>query len=75
MRIEFTAREFATAEAAIQWASAAGRGEALTLGGHHYVADQTEVDRLAAAGVEFAYLCDHAMPDGTHRVLTVPIND
>ena len=27
---------------------------------------------LAAAGVEFAYLCDHEMPDGTHRIITVP---
>lgn len=31
---------------------------------------QTEVDRLATAGIEFAYLVD---PDG--KIMTIPIND
>ena len=31
-------------------------------------------DRIAAKGISFAYLCDHALPDGTHRIITVPVN-
>ena len=74
MSIEFKAIEFPTAHEAIQWTYASGKGEAILLGGKNYVAEQTEIDRLATAGVEFAYLCDHEMPDGTHRIITVPVN-
>lgn len=74
MSIEFKAIEFPTAHEAIQWTYASGQGEAILLNGKNYVAEQTEIDRLAAAGVEFAYLCDHEMPDGTHRIITVPVN-
>ncbi len=34
-----------------------------------------EAERLETAGVEFAYLFDHEMPDGTFRIITVPVND
>lgn len=74
MSIEFKAIEFPTAHEAIQHTFASGQGEAILLGGKSYVAEQAEIDRLAAAGVEFAYLCDHEMPDGTHRIITVPVN-
>ena len=74
MSIEFKAIEFPTAHEAIQWTYASGKGEAILLGGKNYVAEQTEIDRLATAGVEFAYLCDHELPDGTHRIITVPVN-
>jgi hypothetical protein len=72
---EFKAIEFETAHEAIQWTYASGRGAAVLLDGKHYVMERAEADRLAAAGVEFAYLCDHEMPDGTHRIITVPVND
>ena len=58
---------------AIQWADAAG-GRAMLLGGKPMVVPQADIDRLAAAGVEFAYLCDHEMPDGTHRIVSIPVN-
>jgi hypothetical protein len=74
MTIEFKATEFSTASEAIQWANASGRGRAVLLSGKNYVMEQSEADRLAAAGVEFAYLCDHEMPDGSHRIMTVPVN-
>ena len=74
MTIQFKAIEFPTAHEAIQWSSASGRSRAILLEGQNYVAEQAEIDRLAAAGVEFAYLCDHEMPDGTHRIMTVPVN-
>ena len=73
MSIQIKAIEFPTAHEAIQWTYARGKGEAILLGGKNYVAEQTEIDRLATAGVEFAYLCDHEMPDGTHRIITVPV--
>lgn len=40
----------------------------------HEAIQWTEADRLAAAGIEFAYLCDHEMPDGKHYIATVPVN-
>ncbi|GIK15672.1 MAG: hypothetical protein BroJett003_06360 [Planctomycetota bacterium] len=76
MSIEFRAIEFPTAGEAIQHTYADPRdGVAVLLGGKHYVMQESEADRLAAAGVEFAYLCDHEMPDGTFRIVTVPVND
>ncbi len=74
MTIEFKAIEFETASEAIQWTEADGRGKAVRLDGKNYVIEEAEADRLAAAGVEFAYLCDHQMPDGTFRIVTVPVN-
>ena len=59
---------------AIQWANASGQGEAILLDGNPVVVPQTDIDRLAAAGVEFAYLCDHELPDGSHRIVTIPVN-
>ena len=71
--IEFKAIEFQTAHEAIQWSEASG-GEAILVDGKNFVVDQAEADRLAAAGAEMAYLMDHEMPDGEHRIITVPIN-
>lgn len=72
--ITFKAMEFATADEAIQHTNASGRGVAVSLGGRRLIIDQTDADRLAAAGVEFAYLRDHRLPDGSHRIVTVPVN-
>jgi hypothetical protein len=47
---------------------------AVRVEGKNLVVARDEADRLAAAGVEFAYLCDHEMPDGEHRIVTVPVN-
>ena len=73
MTIEYQAIEFETAHEAIQWTEASGKGVAILLNGPKVV-EQQDVDRLAAAGVEFAYLHDHEMPDGSHRIVTVPVN-
>jgi hypothetical protein len=74
MTIQFHATEFDTAHEAIQWAHASGQGVAILLDGPKVV-EQQEADQLAAGGVEFAYLCDHEMPDGEHRIVTIPVND
>ena len=59
---------------ALQWADASGHGEAILLDGKPMVVPQTDCDRLQAAGVEFAYLHNHEMPDGSYRIVTVPVN-
>ena len=74
MTIEFQATEVETAHEAMQWTEADGRGVAVRVDGKNLVVDRAEADRLAAAGVEFAFLCDHEMPDGEHRIVTVPVN-
>ncbi len=67
--------EFDTADEAIQHMCADPRdGVAVLLGEKRYVMQETEAERLAAAGVEFAYLIDHEMPDGSNRIVTVPVN-
>jgi hypothetical protein len=72
--IQFQGIKFGTAGEAIQWANASGKGVAILLDGPKVV-DQEDADRLEATGVEFAYLCDHQMPDGTHRIVTIPVGD
>ena len=72
--IEIKGIEFDSAGEAIQHENASGRGVAVTVGGKYLVVEQAEADRIAAAGVSFAYLTLHEGPDGTDRVMTVPIN-
>jgi hypothetical protein len=63
--------EYQTAGAAIR---CRGDGKAILLGGKNLVVAEAEADRLAGAGVEFAYLCEYVMPDGEVRIMTVPVN-
>ncbi len=75
MTIEFQAIEFETADEAIQHTYADPRdGVAVLLDGQHYVMQKSEAERLAAAGIEFAYLFDHDLPDGRNIIVTVPVN-
>jgi len=75
MTIEFEAIELTSAGEALQHANADPRMDtAILLGGKHYATAKATSERLAAAGVEFAYLHDHEMPDGSWRVVTVPVN-
>jgi hypothetical protein len=69
LTIEFSAIEFPSAHEAIQHSFASGQGEAILLGGENLVVSQEEADRLAAAGVSFAYLCDDA-----GQIVTIPVN-
>ena len=73
MTITYRAIDFANAGAAIQYADAAG-GVAVLVDGPPQVVSQADVDRLAAASIEFAYLVDHEMPDGERRIMTVLVN-
>jgi hypothetical protein len=74
MTINFKALGFESASEAIQHVNASGEGVAITLHGESMVVSEEDAHRLDAAGVEFAYLCDHEMPDGSWRIMTVPVN-
>ncbi|MCO6437300.1 MAG: hypothetical protein J5J06_09465 [Phycisphaerae bacterium] len=71
--IEVRGIEFKTGWEALQWCEADG-GRAVRLAGRNMVIAESEVERLEAAGVEFAILGDIVMPDGQHRMVTIPIN-
>jgi len=63
---------FDSADEAIQHTYAAGRGEAIRIARRCVVVSQADADRLAAAGIDFAYLADCELPDGSHRIVTIP---
>jgi hypothetical protein len=76
MTITFEAIEFDNAHEAIQHYYASGYGDdVISLGGKYYLVKRAEAERIEVAGVEFAYVHDHVMPDGEHRIVTVPVND
>lgn len=75
MIIKYHAIEFATAGEAIQHVNAAGRGRAILIDGKHQVISEADAHRLEEAGIYFAYLGEHEMPDGTWRIVTVPVNE
>ena len=60
-----------SASDAIQWADASGEGEAVLMEGGSFVVPQSECNRMAVAGVEFAYVHYNEAFD---RIMTVPIN-
>ena len=67
--LEIEGMAFGTAGEAMQYSEAAGYGAAVRVDGKNLVVRQAAADRMAAAGVEFAYLCDH---DG--QIMHIPIN-
>lgn len=66
--------EFRLAGETIQHVNASGAGTAILLDGLPMVTSEADCHRLEETGVEFAYLCDHEMPDGEWRIMTVPVN-
>jgi len=76
MTITFNAIEFTNVHEAFQHYDASGYGDSvISLNGKYYLTYKPEAERLAAAGIEFAYVFDHEMPDGSWRIMTVPVND
>jgi hypothetical protein len=67
--IEFEAIEFPSAHEAIRHSFASRQGEAILLNGKNLVISRPDAERLAAAGVSFAYLCDDA-----GRIVTLPVH-
>ncbi len=66
--------EFPNASEALQHYYAGG-GEVILLAGRYFVVQKAEAERLAADGVEFAYVHEHELSDGSFRIVTVPVND
>jgi len=75
MNITIHGIEFTDAAEAIGHTVAAGCGVVISVRGRTLVVERGEAERLAAAGVAFAYVTAHEMPDGTSRIMTVPVND
>lgn len=73
--VEFHAIEFESAGLALQHTEAAGFGRAICCDGKYLVIDEAELERIETEGVEFYLLVDHEMPDGSWRIMTVPVND
>ena len=75
MAIQIRAIECRSAREALDTARESGCGDAILLNGKHYAIYRAEAERLAAAGVAFAYLHEITLEDGSRRIVTVPIND
>lgn len=72
--IEVRGIEFKSAGEAIQHVNADGRGEAICVGNRYLVVEKAEAHRLEAERVSFAYVHEREMPDGSWRIVTVPVN-
>jgi hypothetical protein len=68
--IHVRATEHRTAHEAVQYLDVSGDDHAIAVGDKYLTLKQAEVDRIAAAGVEFAYLVDHH-----GKIMTIPVND
>jgi hypothetical protein len=76
VKITFEGIELPTRAEAIQHANADPEMDtAITLHGKHYAVPKFTAEHLESQGIAFAYLHDYEMPDGTHRIMTVPVND
>ncbi len=62
-----------TAADALQDCDASG-WDCVLFVGDKYPCVMQEADRPEPEGVEFAYVCDHQMPDGSYRMVAVPVN-
>ncbi|MBX3377503.1 MAG: hypothetical protein KF678_10935 [Phycisphaeraceae bacterium] len=74
MNFEVQGVEFPTENEAIQHTCASGRGHAIRISGKNMVIEKAEADRIAALGACFAYLTLLDLPDGSTRIVTVPVN-
>jgi hypothetical protein len=68
--ITIRATEHQNAHEAIQHLDVSGDDHAILLDGKYLTARQAQIDKIATAGIAFAYLVDH---DGT--IMTIPVND
>jgi len=68
--ITIRATEHPSTHEAIQHLEVSGDDHAILVGNKYLTLKQAEVERIAAAGVEFAYLIDHQ-----GKIMTIPVND
>jgi hypothetical protein len=73
--LTINAIEFDHAWEALQHINADPRWDtAIILRGKHYATHKADAEKLEMARVEFAYLHDVEMPDGSWRIMTIPVN-
>ena len=72
--VTFTAYEFDNKSEALQYACASGQGRAITVNGRTLVVSDSDIDCLAARGVEFAFVVDAPCPSGEYTIMTIPVN-
>jgi hypothetical protein len=68
--ITIQATEHPNAHAALQHLEVSGDDHAILVGGKYLTVSEAEAERIAAAGIEFAYLVDHH-----GKIMTIPVND
>jgi hypothetical protein len=68
--ITIRATEHAGAHQALQHLEVSGDDHAILVGGKYLTLKQAEVEKIAAAGIEFAYLVDHQ-----GQIMTIPAGD
>ena len=68
--VTIQATEHRNAHEAIQHLDVSGDDHAILLDGKYLTAKRAEVEKIAAAGVEFAYLVDHH-----GKIMTIPAGD
>ena len=68
--ITIRATEHPSAHEALQHLDVSGDDHAILVGNKYLTLKQAEVERIAASGVEFAYLIDHH-----GKIITIPVND
>jgi len=68
--ITIRATEHQSAHEAIQHLDVSGDDHAILVGRKYLTTKRAEVEKIAAAGIEFAYLVDHH-----GKIMTIPVND
>ena len=68
--ITIRATEHPSAHEALQHLDVSGDDHAILVGGKYLTVTKAEAERIAAAGIEFAYLVDHH-----GKIMTIPVND
>ena len=68
--VTIRATEHPSAHEALQHLEVSGDDRAILIGGKYLTAKKAEVEKVAATGIEFAYLVDHH-----GKIMTVPVND
>jgi hypothetical protein len=68
--ITIRATDHRNAHEALQHLDVSGDDQAILVGNKYLTLKQAEAERIAAAGVAFAYLVDHH-----GKIMTIPVND
>lgn len=68
--------KFKTADEAFQAYYAGGRGDLIILHARKYfLMTKAQARKLEGTVIPFFYVFDRELPDGSHRIITVPVND